>query len=432
MKTPRFFTLVGVLLCFLFFKPTNAARSEQIRIDDINNYVVIGAFAKQANAVRFTTHAQNDLKLDAKFEMNLRRNLYYVYVLSTEDLTRAVDEARRLRAESEFRDTWVYRGSFTEAESVGVDIVPVAESTTPASTTDPGASQDGPQTTQEAAESSSDDDSTAVAAAGQEGESSASDSDALTGGFAIPAAALGEEDDAGEGTKFLFKISRQSDLKRIRGDVEVVDVDRQRRVGTYQGNLAVRVPSPASQSGKISVICEVFGYRKVQRDLNYNDPENGPDIIRDATGSVVIPFELARLRKGDIAVMYNVYFFKDAAIMRPESNYEVNSLLEMLNENANYKIKIHGHTNGKAAGKIISMEKDSQNFFSLKDTKEGFGSAKQLSDDRAAVLKRFLESNGIDPARREIKAWGGKRPIHDKMSNRAQENVRVEIEILQD
>jgi hypothetical protein len=32
----------------------------------------------------------------------------------------------------------------------------------------------------------------------------------------------------------------------------------------------------------------------------------------------------------------------------------------------------------------------------------------------------------------EIKAWGGKRPIHDKMSNRAQENVRVEIEILQD
>jgi len=32
----------------------------------------------------------------------------------------------------------------------------------------------------------------------------------------------------------------------------------------------------------------------------------------------------------------------------------------------------------------------------------------------------------------EVKAWGGKKPIHDKMSQRAQENVRVEIEILED
>jgi outer membrane protein OmpA-like peptidoglycan-associated protein len=156
------------------------------------------------------------------------------------------------------------------------------------------------------------------------------------------------------------------------------------------------------------------------------------DIIRDATGSVVVPFELARLRKGDIAVMYNVYFFKDAAVMRPESRYEVTSLLEMLNENPNYKIKIHGHTNGKAAGKIISLEKDTQNFFSLKDTKEGVGSAKKLSEERALIIKNYLESNGIDASRMEAKAWGGKRPIHDKMSPRAQENVRVEIEILED
>jgi outer membrane protein OmpA-like peptidoglycan-associated protein len=427
MKTRRFFTLVGALLCFLFFRPTNAARSEQIRIDDLNNYVVIGAFARQANAVRFTSHAQKDLNLDAKFEMNMRRNLYYVYVLSTEDLAKAVEEARRLRSESEFHDTWVYRGSFSDDGTDAVDIVPVTESTTadvPAST----AAGEASQTTQETSQPEQEGNGDAMVSTGDD---SAVSSPSPTG-ITIPAAALGGNDDRAEGTKFLFKISRQSDLKRIRGDVEVVDVDRQRRMGTYEGNLSVRVPSPSSQSGKISVICEVFGYRKVQRDMDYNDPENGPDIIRDATGSVVIPFELARLKKGDIAVMYNVYFFKDAAIMRPESNYEVGSLLDMLNENPNYKIKIHGHTNGKAAGKIISMEKDSQNFFSLKDTKEGFGSAKQLSEERAGVLMSYLESNGIDRSRMEIKAWGGKRPIHDKMSNRAQENVRVEIEILQD
>ena len=118
--------------------------------------------------------------------------------------------------------------------------------------------------------------------------------------------------------------------------------------------------------------------------------------------------------------------------MRPESRYEINSLLDMLKENPNYQIKLHGHTNGKASGKIISLEEGSTNFFSLSKTKEGFGSAKKLSQERADIIRQFLVSNGIDPSRMQVKAWGGKRPIHDKHSTRAQENVRVEIEILQD
>ena len=221
-------------------------------------------------------------------------------------------------------------------------------------------------------------------------------------------------------------------MKRIRGDVDVIDVDRTRKMGTYNGNLAVKVASPDSKSGKMQLVCDVFGYQKVTREINYNDPESGDGIIRDANGSVVIPFELTRLKKGDIAVMYNVYFFKDAAIMRPESRYEVNSLLEMMKENPKYKIKIHGHTNGNAAGKIISMEKDSQNFFALTDTKEGVGTAKQLSEERGNIIREYLISNGVDAKRMEVKAWGGKRPIHDKLSSKAQENVRVEIEILED
>jgi len=104
----------------------------------------------------------------------------------------------------------------------------------------------------------------------------------------------------------------------------------------------------------------------------------------------------------------------------------------MLNENTKYKIRIHGHTNGNAAGKIISMSKDSKNFFSLNDTKDGFGSAKQLSEERAIIIRDYLVNNGVDSKRMDVKAWGGKRPIHDKLSNRAQENVRVEVEILED
>jgi outer membrane protein OmpA-like peptidoglycan-associated protein len=181
----------------------------------------------------------------------------------------------------------------------------------------------------------------------------------------------------------------------------------------------------------MTLICNVFGYRKLQRDIDYANPV-GEDIETDADGNTVIPFELVRLQKGDIVIMFNVFFYKDAAVMRPESRYEVNGLQQMLEENPKMKIRIHGHTNGGASGKIIEKDKDSDNYFSLTNTKEGFGSAKKLSEERAQLIKDYLVSVGIDPNRLEVKAWGGKKPIHDKFSNRANENVRVEIEVLED
>ena len=130
--------------------------------------------------------------------------------------------------------------------------------------------------------------------------------------------------------------------------------------------------------------------------------------------------------------MYNVYFFNDAAVMRPESRYEVNTLLDMMRENPGYRIRIHGHTNGNRSGKIISMG-GSEDFFGLDSSnKEGGGSAKTLSKRRAEVIRDYLISQGIDADRMEIKAWGGKRMLYDKNSSMAKKNVRVEIEILEE
>ena len=102
----------------------------------------------------------------------------------------------------------------------------------------------------------------------------------------------------------------------------------------------------------------------------------------------------------------------------------------MLKENEHYRIKIHGHVNGKHPGKII-FKGESKNFFALDElNSEKFGSAKELSLRRAELIRQYLVENGIDEGRMEIKAWGGKRMIHDKHSSKAKENVRVEIEIL--
>lgn len=371
------------------------------------NYVVIGAFAYQKNAVRFTNRAKA-LEMDARFQINTNRNLYYVYVLSTEDREVAILAARGLRSNSEFKDTWVYSGMLGKTEA-GVDIHPDNEQriTTIRVEDTPVV----PVVEEEVVEGTMIEESAEVVPSA-EGQST-------------------EFDDGEAGTGFLFKILRAVDGNQIDGDVDVIDIDRSRKMGTFTGNTPVRISSPKSKSGKISIVCEVFGYRKAQQDLVFDDPES-EDVQLDENKNVVVPFELARLQKGDIAVMYNVFFFKDAAVMRPESKFEVNSLLGMLKENEKYKIKIHGHTNGGAAGKIISMGKGSDDFFSLTNTNEGVGSAKKLSGERGEVIKEYLMVNGIPEKRIEVKAWGGKRPLHDKHATRAQENVRVEIEILED
>src|SRR5688572_9880425 len=127
----KLFALVGIFLIGVLSEPANAARLEQGRMDDRPNYVVIGAFRVYKNAIRFTAHAHKDLKMDAKFELNPHRKLYYVYVLSTADQSLAINEAKRLREESEFRDTWVYFGALGERAAalgenyIGQDINPV-------------------------------------------------------------------------------------------------------------------------------------------------------------------------------------------------------------------------------------------------------------------------------------------------------------------
>lgn len=436
MKTQKFFALVGIFSAFIVLQPTVAARQDYSSLSATPNFVVIGAFAIPNNAMRFTEQA-NKKNLHAQFMINPDRNLYYVYVLNTVDRAEAIDEALRLRRQSEFVDTWVYNGQLgkfvpTSTQQMpikGTDINPVTDRNMENILVDEPKHNSATDIHQGAG---------VLASSKIEGEEVAEQNSLTTSvpqsseasSTEIKANQVSELDHGVEGANFFFKIFRTIDNESVEGDVDVIDVDRTRKVGTYKGNMGVKVSNPASKTGNVSLVCEVFGYRKVQRELNYTAPE-GDGIEKNNNGAVVVPFELARLQKGDIAVMYNVYFFKDAAIMRPESRFEVNSLLDMLRENPNYKIKIHGHANGGAHGKIVSMDKDSKNFFSLNDTKDGYGSSKELSEERAEIIRDYLLSYGIATNRMHVKAWGGKRPIHDKHSTRAQENVRVEIEILE-
>jgi outer membrane protein OmpA-like peptidoglycan-associated protein len=388
---------------------------------DQSLYVVIGAFAIPRNAIEFTENAKKQ-NYPAVYELNPKRKLFYVYVMHTENRKAAINESVKLQKQSPYTDTWVYSGllgdnpqvvKINEAERAEA-IEQLTEEKKPAGDIAPGTIV-GTEVNQEA-----------------KGESDSKTEEIKSVAEVAIVAPVKPSIIEEPGTKpFLFRITALVDGDTLAGDVDIFDADaanKNRKSGTYRGNDWVNV-KPVNKSGNMLLECEVFGYRKLQLPINYITPES-TDGVSVNGNQITVTFELVRLQKGDKAIMFNVYFYKDAAIMRPESWYEVGSLLEMLQENPKYKIRIHGHTNGNSAGKIVSMG-DSKNFFQLnKDNKEGRGSAKKLSEERALLIQKYLIENGIDPARSEVKAWGGKQPIYEVDHQSAQANVRVEIEIL--
>lgn len=219
----------------------------------------------------------------------------------------------------------------------------------------------------------------------------------------------------------------------VDGEIQVIDAERSRFITKVKGNDYLVLPDPKSKSGQLTLTCEVFGYRKVQHDLNYPLPLADtvkPDIDLMGT-TLVVSFNLVRYQKGDIQTLFNVYFYNDAAIMLPESKFELTSLLQMMQDSPTSKIVLHGHSNGNYHGKILGLGPN-KNFFSMEGTVQGMGTAKDLSEQRAGTIKEYLIANGIAADRMEVKAWGGKRPIFDKHSVNAKKNVRVEVEVVQE
>ena len=235
-------------------------------------------------------------------------------------------------------------------------------------------------------------------------------------------------------TPVFFRLANPTNHAVVDGEVEVIDTERSKLIKKVKGNDYSILPDPKSKSGKLTIIGSSFGYRKEQHELNYKSTEADTlqSYISLEGNHYIIRFEMIRLHRGDIATLYNVYYYNDAAVMLPESKYELNKLLTMMNENSKYHIRLHGHTNGRANGMLITMG-ETRNFFELtSDVKKGIGSAKELSRKRAEVIRDWLVANGISNDRMDIKAWGGSRMIHDKNSAHARKNVRVEVEVIED
>jgi outer membrane protein OmpA-like peptidoglycan-associated protein len=104
----------------------------------------------------------------------------------------------------------------------------------------------------------------------------------------------------------------------------------------------------------------------------------------------------------------NVYFATGSTKLLSQSFKPLNEVVKILKDNPSLKLKVDGHTDNIGADD-----------FNMK-----------LSDGRAASVKKYLVSKGIDAARLESEGFGETTPVADnKTATGRQKNRRVEMKV---
>ena len=348
-------------------------------------YLVIGVFANQNNADDFSQYAQSR-GVSAQFAYHPPRGYYYVYTFAADSVESVVSQCLQLRSSTEFADAWVfstYQTNPDAADSDNVSLNPEVPSGFDAEEAIPEAPtiERGP-------------------------------------GYAVYFETLGKRN------------------KPVTAVVKVVDGVRAQEITNCQANRPEVLEHARLLSDKVQLIPYAVGYRKATFDLFLTEPVNDStasyvSVDKDSVIRVTMPLE--KLRKGDIQVMYNTYFYGNASVMREQSRYELEEMQRYLEDNPEVRVKLHGHTNGNSRGVTYLYVPEHGNFFNLRRSddylKRGVG-AKKLSELRAETMRQYLIKQGIDESRIETEGWGGSRMLHDERSPLAKQNIRVEMELL--
>jgi outer membrane protein OmpA-like peptidoglycan-associated protein len=424
---------------------TGELNKSELVIQADGNYIILGAFAIDNNAVRF-----NDYLIKRGMDSNIgyvqEVDLFYVYIEGFEEIEQSKSKVFELRETKDFYDAWLFRRRAGQnmlraqqeevlreqrmAENEQRD-----EVNTPAITTE--TEEDNLLVADEARQAATLEKANPVEEEEPKmrQEQEMTDEEEHIGEIDPNEIQRWDENIYNEYVLYL-DVRDEETGKKLNGIVEAIDPQVHRLLHNLKANKLQYLGVNKKTKQEVRFETDIFGYRRKLEDINLEEPLNDrtQGFVSLIGDTVKINFELTKHRKGDIFTMYKVFFYPDAAIMKPTSEYELNLLLGMLRSNDDYHIRLIGHTNGGGVGKIVSLKEDDNNFFNVTDNNlETFGSAKKLSEERALTMKRWLMQQGIPEDRIETKGMGGKMTLYDEDDPiRAAKNVRVEIEILKD
>ncbi len=384
------FTVQFVFLTFVLLLSSTAFAQENLS----PFYVVIGGFANEQNAQRFLTDAEEQ-NLPAVYAYNEGRKIFYVYVRATQSKEVANEILKNLQSSSVFKDAWVFNGELSGSNLL-------AKKT---------------QAPKKALVKEVVDE---IVPTPPEAKSSLSLSEELTPAIETPKPI---------GKPFVFQLLNAATGSSVNGLVRLQEKEKAQQFRGFNGNEKVYVAQPANRSGKWYLVCQVVGFKQYKKQINYSAAQEVEGASVGSDQEIIIPLRLDRVRKGDYIEMDGVKFFHNTALFTPGSERELDELLFMMEENPDYQVRLHGHANGNEARDIVSIG-ESTNFFNPDVANaKSHGSAKELSQLRAELVKAYLVNKGIDASRISVKGEGGKQMIFESRGTLAGMNDRVEVEI---
>lgn len=119
---------------------------------------------------------------------------------------------------------------------------------------------------------------------------------------------------------------------------------------------------------------------------------------------------LTPIKTGEGLILNNIFFATNSHELLPTSFAELNTLIELMQNNPSLKLLVEGHTDniGKAEHNQI------------------------LSQQRAEAIVTYLTENGIEPSRLKAKGYGFSKPIADNNTEEGRAmNRRTEIKIIE-
>ncbi len=128
--------------------------------------------------------------------------------------------------------------------------------------------------------------------------------------------------------------------------------------------------------------------------------------IRDAADPYSKDVPLQPIAAGEVVVLNNVFFDTDEYELLEESKVELDQLVELLENNPEMNIEIHGHT----------------------DSRGGEEYNQELSENRAEAVYQYILYQGVDKERLAYKGFGQEKPVADNSTPRGRAlNRRTEF-----
>jgi outer membrane protein OmpA-like peptidoglycan-associated protein len=363
-----------------------------------NYYVTIGVFSKVSNAERLTKKAIEQ-SYNAQYTLHPDRKLNYVYVLATSDKRKAFALAIKLRAETEYRDAWVFIGDLN-AEIATTTVTPTEEKPQPIAEIKP-------------IEEPKNETKLAI--------DSVREIKPVEPTIAIPPIKKPS------GKAFYIKLVNAADGSEVKsGDIHIQEGLKATQYQSFKPGEIIYLEAPKNPRGTIAIIPQIPGYSATSLLFNYQNP----DAEKGSQDELIIEIPLKKAKKGDYIDFNNVKFFKNASILQPAAQNELDGLVDLLKENPKYKIKIHGFVNGTQDRETFTRGAGS-GFFETNPTLDQTNkkmTSKELSEKRAETVKAYLISQGIEEDRITTKGEGGKIPLYPEGGSLGPLNDRIEIE----